>query len=287
MSGPELVYPAVPAIFGGGRVLPSPSQFYLTGEDRLRVVGANALPGVRIKLQVRTARIDGTIQAQSLDFVPTSDRSITSTDYAIGDGSLLNCTIFASSGAPQVGQTYVMVQLVRGAPGGAIVLGTLLAGYITRTQALGFPGSPIQSSLDTAGYERGLTGASWAAGATPYEYCPTGAIWKLSGVIAFVQCSAAASNRSCRLFLNQPTMSPIYMGVQLVAVANQAVQYLFYPGAVFLSYALGAITIAVQPLSQEFWLRGGDSFSLELTGIQPGDQWDPVRYLVREWLAVE
>ena len=287
MAGPERAFPAVPAVFGGGRVLPSPSQFYLTGEDRLRIVSANALPGVALKLQVRTATIKGDIQAQSFDHIPNGDRTTKSTDYAVGDGSVLNCTVFAGAGAPQIGQTYVMVQLVRGIGAGAIVLGTLLGGYVTQTQALGFPGSPILTSLETQGYTRGVTGTQPAAGVNPLETCPTGAIWRVVGVIGFLATSAAAGNRSLRLMLTNGVMVPVFMGVQSVAGPSAQVQYCFSPGAVFLSYVLGGITVTTQPLSTDFWLRGGDSFTLETTGIQAGDQWDPTRYLVREWLAVE
>src|SRR5205807_8987150 len=47
----EIVFQGAPPILGGARLLPSPSQFFLTGEDRLRVVSANSLVGVSLKVQ--------------------------------------------------------------------------------------------------------------------------------------------------------------------------------------------------------------------------------------------
>src|SRR5436853_135315 len=83
---------------------PSPSQFYLTGEDRLRIVSANSVAGVALKLQVRTASLRGDIQAQSFDHTPATDRSVLSQEFPIGEGSLLNATVFVGTGSPFIGQ---------------------------------------------------------------------------------------------------------------------------------------------------------------------------------------
>src|SRR6266851_8271361 len=97
------VFPAVPAGFGGGRILPSPSEFYVTGEDNLRIVSSNTLAGVRVKLQARIADPRGTIVPESWDHVPASDRSVKSDIFSLGVGSLLNVTVFAATGAPLIG----------------------------------------------------------------------------------------------------------------------------------------------------------------------------------------
>src|SRR5439155_18890058 len=100
-------------------------------------------------------------------------------NYKLGKGAILNLTVFASAGAPLMGQTYVIVQLIKGLTGATIVLGTLLGGYLTATQALGWPGSPIISSTDGEGCTRLIVGTTPAAEANILETVPTGARWEL------------------------------------------------------------------------------------------------------------
>src|SRR5204863_2582589 len=100
------------------------------------------------------------IIANSVDHVPNTDRSVKTSDHPLGVGQLLNLTVFASAGAPLIGQTYVKVQLIRGVGAAAIVLGTLLGGYVTAVHALGFPGSPIENSLTATPAIRYITGTN-------------------------------------------------------------------------------------------------------------------------------
>jgi hypothetical protein len=202
MAQREQVFVGQPSIFGGARLLPSPSQFFLTGEDKLRVVSANSLVGVSLKVQWRTATLAGDVVPSSQDHTPNSDRTVNRQDYELGSGSLLNVTVFASAGAPLSGQTFVIVQLVRGDGPAAIVLGTLLAGYVTAVQALGFPGSPIASSTDGHGAIRTIIGTSPAAGVECAEVVPTGARWELVSFVATIVTSATVITRVPELYVD-------------------------------------------------------------------------------------
>ena len=171
----ERPFLALPAASAGGRVIASPFQFVTTGEDALRLVSVNARPGVRLKIQARRYNTAGGIDANAWDHIPNDDRTPRSDDYPIGVGALLNLTVFASSGTPLVGQTFVIVQLVRGVGAAAIVLGTMLQGYVTSTQGLGWPGSPITSSTDAEPCVRAIQGTQPAPGVEISETVPTGA----------------------------------------------------------------------------------------------------------------
>jgi hypothetical protein len=196
VASPELVFAGSPAVIGGGRILPSPSSFYVTGEDNLRIVSVNAVVGVSLKLQWRLADSRGVAVPNSVDHTPNTDRTLRHEEYTLGVGQLLNVTVFASAGSPNIGQTYVLVQLVRGSGSAAIVLGTLLGGYVTTTQALGFPGSPIVSSTSAEPAVRLINGTTPPAGVDFSEQCPTGARWQLLSLAAKLQTSAVAATRS-------------------------------------------------------------------------------------------
>jgi len=280
----EQVFPGRPLAFAGGRILPTPSQFYTTGEDRLRIVSVNSLTGVALKVQWRFANSDGQVIPSSQDHTPNTNRSVKTQDYGLAVGSLLNVTVFASAGSPRVGQTYVMVQLVRGVGAAAIVLGTLLAGYVTGTQALGFPGSPIVSSLEGGGLVRTIQGATPAPGAEFTETVPTGARWQLLGLQASLTTSATVANRRPSVVWSV-NGAQVGRSVQVTDVAASSSGVFNWAAGMTLSAAIFA-GVNVVGLPLDLQLLAADFFASTTTNLQAGDQWTLTRYVVREWLEV-
>lgn len=280
----ELVFPATLQIIGGGRILPSPNQFYVTGEDALRIVSANALTGVAIKLQCRTANVQGDTVPQSFDHVPATDRSVRTQDYAIGTGSLLNVTVFAAAATPQIGQTYVMVQLVRGLGSAAVVLGTLLAGYVTRTQALGFPGSPIVQSIEGGGAIRTIAGTVPQPGGPATETVPTGARWELYAVQTSLATAAGGATRTPFLQVSSASGALTYIP-QGVGVAPSA-SHTFCWGVGLTSRDSVPINVSVAELVAGLKMLAAQGFSIVYINPQLGDQLERPVYTVREWLEV-
>lgn len=283
MAG-ELVFPGQPPIIGGGRILPSPAQFFLTGEERIRIVSANAKTGVAVKLQARIANPKGETVPQSWDHTPNTDRSVTREDFEVGIGSLLNVTVFASAGSPQIGQTYVMVQLVRGFGAAAIVLGTILAGNITSVQALGFPGSPIVSSIDGGGYIRTIVGTQPGFGAEVSEVCPTGARWDLLMVQLALTTAAPAGAR-------RPILEWISGGQQVGASANvsdtppaSGGTYNWAQGMPLATQVYAGVNVAGLP--HPLPLLAGDFFLTLTANMNAGDRYAAPVFEVREWLEV-
>lgn len=280
----EQAFPAASAPTGGGRLLPSPASFYVTGEDRLRVVSANSLVGVVLNLHWRHAEASGRTVANAQSHRPASDRSIASDDYPLGVGSLLNVTVFAGAGAPRIGQTYVMVQLVRGAGAAAVVLGTLLAGYVTSTQALGWPGSPIAGSLDSGGYLRQIVGASPAPGAENSEVVPTGARWELVSFHALLVTSAAAGGRQPRLLMTfGGTNAQVILPAPGTLGPSAAMNFLWTQGV---PWQLGSLVDCLAPLATNISLSAGTVISTNTLTMNAADNYDAPVYVVREWLEV-
>lgn len=281
----ETIRLASPFVGSGGRVIVSPFQFALDADTNLRVISANAVAGVSIVLQGRRLDDKGTLQPIAETHTPNNDRSVKIQDYTLGLGALLNLTVFASAGAPLIGQTYVMLQIIRGFSGAKIVLGTLLAGYITATQALGFPGSPILSSLEGEPVVRNIVGTSPAPGSFNVETCPTGARWELVTFHSKLTTSVAVANR--KVFLEiiagaQP--SGIYQ-LSSVQTANSIADYTF---AQNLPIAADAASGAYQfPIPQRQFLRAGDLIEVGAVVLDLADQFAAARYQVREWLEVQ
>jgi hypothetical protein len=280
----ERVFVAQPFPTAGARVIASPFQFWSTGEDNLRLVSVNALAGVALKLQGRFIDAAGTISASSWDHTPASDRTVRTSEDPLGVGAVLNLVVFATGATPKIGQTFVIVQLIRGRGTAAIVLGTLLQGYVTSTQALAWPGSPIQTSVEGFGYTRRITGTVPAPGAEVNETVPTGARWHVLMVEAQLTTSAAVAGRIPRLNWGAAAQT---VGASATGITQNASQQGTY------DWANGMLlTAAIQPginvfgLPNDLTLETADFIGTVTTGIQAGDQWNYFRYTVREWLEV-
>lgn len=284
MAVVERVVPAIPQIIGGGRILPSPAQFYLTGEDRLRITSANSGAGVALKVQCRTANIQGETVPHSFDHVPNSDRSTKTTEHALGTGSLLNATIFAGAGSPQMGQTFVTAQLIRGTGTAAIVLGTMLGGYVTRTQAIGFPGSAIVSSLEGEPSIRAITGSTPAVAAAIVETVPTGARWEVLSWAFTLTTGGFAADRKVYV---QPTLSSGFYGVIVNFSTLPAASIGFFTFAP----TMNSTSDPIEGLYQAGWgarviLTAGGQMITSARNLLAGDQFSAPSYIVREWLEV-
>jgi hypothetical protein len=280
----ERIFPAQPLAFAGGRVIASPFQFVSTGEEFLRIVSANSLSGVRVAIQGRRLSDKGEIEPISRDHTPNTDRSIATQYYPLGIGSILNLVVFAAAGAPVIGQTYVMIQITRGQGAVAVLLGTLLAGYVTASQALGWPGSPLESSIAGGGYHRSIQGTLPGAGNNIIESVPTGARWQPLSIYAVHQTDANVANR----FMSMQAGS----GIDIYArVDTSTAQTASTNGIYDFSVGTQQIALAGQntwtlPLMQDFILRAGEYFALVALNKQAGDAYQIINYKVREWLEV-
>jgi hypothetical protein len=268
-----------------GRVTPASFPFYTTGEDNLRIVSYNSAAGVRLKVIARLLGTDAKPTPDSWDHTPLATRAAAQDDYALSGSTLLNVQVVAVAGAPLIGQTFVILQLIRGLGAAAIVVGTILQGYVTTVQALGWPGSPIQNSLDGTAALRYITGTQPAAGSTFLETVPTGARWRLLSFHAFLTTSAGAGNRQPILEIRSAAGRYIDSPQIHVAVAAQSVGYFWTPGMP-LATDIAALGPGVAGLPAPCELTTGCTIQDIGTGFLAGDQWSAPIYTVQEYLDI-
>jgi hypothetical protein len=280
----EKVFPGAPVSTAAGRVISSPFQFVTTGEDNLRVVAVNVVSGARLAIQGRRLSSAGVVEAFAFTHTPNSDRTVTTQDYALGVGAILNLTIFATGATPLIGQTFVQAKLIRGLGGATVVLGTLLQGYVTSTQELAWPGSPIVSSIESGGYYRAIVGTTPAAGGEIAETVPTGVRWDVRAVFAQLQASAAPGTRN-------PALAA-YPGAQTFALSLQPLSLAagaggsFFWGEGLVAASEAATSRSTAPIPVSFALLGGHVIRTVTGGLLAGDQWTAPQLLVREWFEV-
>lgn len=260
----------------------APSNFIFTGEDALRLTVHNSQTGVVVATHYRQHTPEGDIHASRDQFTPSSDRLASTSEFPIGRGALLNVTVFAASGAPRRGQTFVRLQVIRGRGGAAVVLGTIVQGYVTGNQDRAWPGSPLEGSLEGDGYTRAIAGTDPAVGANIAETVPTGARWRLNSLGSDLTTNATVVTR-------QPYLYFTYAGVGIGL-------YAVNPGSVGASAVANFAWALGMPLDTPMGvlnktgglpnalLLAGSTIQGNASGFQAGDDWAAPILNVTEWL---
>jgi hypothetical protein len=240
---------------------------------------------VRLAIQGRRLNDRGEIVAITATHTPNSDRTTVTSVIPLGKGALLNLAVVAESGTPLFGQTFVMLQLIRGLTGPVVVLGALLQGFVTSTQILAWPGSPLQHSFEGQGVARVITGTLPAAGAEISETVPTGARWELVKFSTQFTCSAAAATRQIALRIADASGNAQFLSPSVTNLtANQVAPHAWAQGTA-LSALLENIT-ALMGLPMRLVLPAGASIQTRTTAMQAGDQFLAPIYTVLEWPEV-
>lgn len=272
----------VAALTAGSEVLASPFQFLVTGEDNLRVRSWCSQAGVRLAIDMRFALPDGTVQAFADSHVPHSDRSVQMSDIRLTSGYVLNLVVRAVAGAPLVGQCYVTVDVIRGSGTAAVVLGQMLGGYISTSQGLSWPGSPIRSSLEGPGFPTtGFVGTPGGV-SNPTDTVPAGARWLITSLYTEYN-GIFAVPYSLALWLFSSSAVVFAMVPALATFAGPGVQTLTagrgYPWA-----TTGAGQFNLAPLPVDQVLIAGAFLQVVQNNFIAGDIFQNWFLNVNEWL---
>lgn len=280
----ETRFDPLPVQSGNAGIVSAPFQFVTTGEDNLRVTVVNSQSGLEVAIQGRRLDNTGTVLPLAYRMTPTFDRLPTTRIFPLGIGALVNLTVFVAVGSPKVGQTFVIVELVRGREGGTELLGTLLSGYITDRRSIGWPGSPLQSSTEGEGFLYSFLGSVPLMGNPAQEFVPTGARWEVLAITARFTTSATVADRTVRGILFHPYGYGAFVTSPQLIGASQFAYYTFTAG-------LGtaqtfSLVHSGNPFPSNFPLPADSVVGYDVLNLQPGDQFSEFALHVREWLEV-
>jgi hypothetical protein len=256
--------------------------FFLHDNDQLRLTAFNAAASVVLTVRGRLMTAAGEDVPFQRELTPATDRSASTLTFSPGKGWLLECQVFASTGAPLIGQTFAIVSLVRGRGATVVDVATVAAGYVTALQRLAYPGSPIQTSLDGAGALRLVAGTAPAAGAEIAETVPTGARWEFLSLFTTFVTDANAANRFPTLTLDDGTNVYFRQGSGVVQTATVTIRRNWMQ-AVNLTTADNSNNLAIT-LPRGLHLRAAHVIRTVTNNIQVGDQYSAPQMLVREWI---
>lgn len=228
----ERLYPGTASPIIGRGLVASSFQYYLTGVESLRVVMQSLVAGVKLELACRLWRESDRAVVLSRELIDSGTGIPTpvTTEYALDAGALLNVRLGVASGTPAHGAIWVRVQLIQGAGAAAVVVGTLLQGFVSTSNDLGWPGSPIEKQDSASGFVASHAGA---AGAN-ISALTIGARerWRpICGRFTYTA-SGAAGNRNAFVAVLDNAGNFVYVGVSSILIGPG--------GALSLSFAAGA-----------------------------------------------
>jgi hypothetical protein len=257
-----------------------PTDAYIGPDDTLVVQCWNSQASQRLLVHVRLLLPDGSISFNQYSYVPTTDRILNSFAQHLSEGFLLSVTATTITTTPRAG-SFVRVSLIKGWPVSPVVGEILMAGYVGTLPWLSWPPGVLREQGDGRGLIREISGTIPAAGAEISEAVPSNARWHVMGFLYQLVTSAAVANRVSQLCINPGGGSVIVASPAVVQAASTTVSY---------SWAEGIANSAVNPLllsgalPENVTILGGGSIQTRTQGIQPGDQYSAVLYMVEEWI---
>ena len=284
MAATERAFPAakLPLVSGGDAAAFFP--FATSGEDNLRVTSYGSVPGVAIEISGRLRHPDGTITTFTHQDAASDDRASVVHDYPLGAGVLLNLTAHTTAVEILFGHCFIVVHLIRGLSGGTTALATVLQGYVTGSQHLSWPGSPIKHTREHDGLVRFVSIADPGLGTAVLTPVPPGAIWRPVSFRFRFTASAVAGNRQpfVDYFDGMGGTLLFRVATSFLITVGQDINCWFGAGA-FADNATMASSLRAQGLPA-LELSQLYALGINAAGMLAGDQIRETVIGVREWL---
>jgi len=258
-----------------------PARVYMELDDRLYIRSRNSLAAVTLRIAGRILLPDGDIVPFNFEHTPATDRSASLESFRIAEGFLLSAVVFPSAGAPQRGQTFVELGFLRGLDAANSIVDVLAKDYVAEAEPLGFPGSPIRSSIEGPGAIRSITGTDPAAGVELSDPVPTDARWKLREYRVALVTDVTVANRVALLEITDGTT---VVHLSRGTSSQTASQTIFY------NHVLQGLFEGTINLSQshnilpDILLGAGFLIRSNTVGIVAGDNYGAAQLLVEEWI---
>jgi hypothetical protein len=281
MAGADLMLAADAAALLRLSAQLAPSSVYLRLEDNLRITSYNSLASVVLNIRSRVLSCEGKVQASADVQTPNTDRSAKASILVTDEGWLLGGDVFVSGAAPITGQTFVVVEIVRGNDANsATPLQVIAAGYVTAKQPLTFPGD-VRSSLAGPGAIRAITGTDPAPAVEITEAVPTGARWRVISLRATLVTDANVANRNAAFGYDDGATTLYLSQSDFAHTAGLSIPYNVaghgYRGAP----SAGFDRVVGWPTPV---LLAGQRLKTVTSSMQVGDNWSAPQMLVEEWL---
>lgn len=259
-----------------------PSEVYVTVDDVLLVNVWNSLSGLQLRVAWRLLLANGTIVRETQVCTPNTSRTEQQFYWPLTEGFLLSVHIEPIGAAPRRGQCWAELNIARLESGAPTEYQPLAADYVCFNSHPGFPGSPINDSVDGSGYLSTYTAFAEVILGQYAITVPTNARWLLHSGYFSLTTAAGGSNRQAGLAFEDAAGNYV---IESMANISQAPSTSIIYGAGDLS---GIVSVA-GAYSQISWpqnlqLSAGARLFFGWLNPGSGDVLSVSNALVEEWL---
>ena len=180
-------------------------MFRLRRGDQLLVSAYSSVAGAVLAIYYRIRDQQGVINDPILGgtIVTTSNRAavILNPQPALVDGGLFSVDVVQIGGTTLIrGQCFVRVDIVRAISSTNIPMQNIIANYVTSTNPITYPTTPIINSVDGIGFVNNLTVGLTAGNANISIAMPTNARGRIVGISSLLTTNATAGNRTLYIY---------------------------------------------------------------------------------------
>lgn len=273
-----------PSPFGpaGTKVLVAPFQLWLDGADALRLEGWASAANVTLQLYGRVLLDDGTIGTIQTSVAVPSTTARAAIELQLAKGFLLSVVVVVTGTTARLGEVFMRLSLMRGFTGAVLVMGTLLQGYVTASQAQAWPGTPLQQTDGIDGFLQNVTIPAGAAGSPVSVLCPTGRHWIVQTIGALLNTDATVINRRPYVWGSAPAN---FISHHTGVTPASTTRNFYWANGMATNIDTASIpNTAALPVRWD--LDEGQGFVMGATNLQAGDQFQGSSMSVLERLTV-
>lgn len=250
--------------------IPPPGALYVTVDDIIQVDSYGTIATQAFQLALRLLTPSGQIVPAFFNLIALA-QGVTPTVNLLRnlEGFILSASVSQTGGLR--GALYVRVLIQRGVGSGDLTKGqVLLAGYPSAVDALGYPQSVPQSSLDGRGLANVLAVADPAAGADYSIIVPAGVNWIVRSIRLHLVTAVAVATRDPTLVIDDGAGHVFaIIGAAATIPASQTVDLTFATGLA----PSNVNNVQQNGLPAEMRLAGGWRIRTVTANIQAADQY--------------
>jgi hypothetical protein len=279
--GEELFTTRLPAVGYSKLGVPPPAPLYIGPNEHLVVDTWSSTAPAALAIVARVLTPGGEVHTSRWSHRPNTDRSRATTYHALPEGFLLAVIVDATGAAYRRGHCWCQVGIQVGGAATGVPHAELISDYVTGAARLAWPGGQLRSSVGGPGLLRSITGTDPPAGSEISETVPTGARWRLLGLLFSFTTDATATTRYVNIDFDDGVNPFARTASAYAHPASTGRYYSALPHSQRgdLTY-VAAIPVAIpgQELSAGWRVR-------TVTGnIAAGDNYSAPQLLVEEWI---
>jgi hypothetical protein len=249
----------------------------------LRVTLFNSVPDIAVRLS-GMQYVDGEPVQLEENYMPTADRLPNVFFTPLVSGSVKNIRIGVAAGVVVRGRLFAVVEITSGTLLVSPILQVVLSGYITTSAGISFPGSPIETPQQGAGYVHSVSQPSWGAGFPAFLTVPPNCRWWIKAASVMFTAAAGGAARFTEIALSGVTINIVPSDwLQLAAGTTYRIDCT-QPGYQVAAVVVpGVGTVVKLNMCSNIVLTSGQVFTVN-AAVLAADLFGALNALVEEWI---